>query len=424
VLLNGSPGQRIFHRHGLQQGDPLSPILFILVMDVLGHMISKASEEGLLQPLARRALQHRISLYADDVVLFLWPEAADIAITMDILQLFGVASGLKTNLQKSNVLPIRCGDHELEVVQHKLPCALAEFPYKYLGLPLSLKKLKREHLQPIIDRMADQLPGWKADLLTRVGRKVHVQFVLTSMLIYIAMVVDLPQWAHKAMDKIRMSYFWRGHKEAKGGHCLVAWDTVCRPLQIGGLGISNLKNLGWALRVRWLWLQKTEPHRPWSSLSIQVPDQVRAFFAMAITSEVGNGEHVLFWTDRWLQGQKISDLAPHLFAVVPPARRKKHTVKEAFTNRDWVADIQGALTLDIITEYIQLSDLVHGFQLQPEVHDSHYWRLSSSGQYSTKCRYESLFMGATLFKPCDRIWKTWAPPKCRIFLWLVSHKRC
>jgi hypothetical protein len=33
-------------------------------------------------------------------------------------------------------------------------------------------------------------------------------------------------------------------------------------------------------------------------------------------------------------------------------------------------------------------------------------------------------MGATLLKPCDRIWKTWAPPKCRVFLWLVSHKRC
>jgi hypothetical protein len=79
--------------------------------------------------------------------------------------------------------------------------------------------------------------------------------------------------------------------------------------------------------------------------------------------------------------------------------------------------------LDIITEYIQLWDLVHGFQLQPEVHDSHYWRLSSSGQYSAKSGYESLFMGATLFKPCNRIWKTWAPPKCMIFLWLVSHKR-
>jgi hypothetical protein len=57
--------------------------------------------------------------------------------------------------------------------------------------------------------MADQLLGWKADLLTRAGRKVHVQFVLTSMLIYITMTVDLPQWAHKAMNKIRMSYFWK-----------------------------------------------------------------------------------------------------------------------------------------------------------------------------------------------------------------------
>jgi hypothetical protein len=179
VLLNGIPDTRIFHRQGLRQDDPLSPMLFILVMDVLGHMVSKAAEEGMLQPLARRALQHRISLYADDVVLFLRLEAADIAITMDILRLFGVASGLKTNLQKSNVLLIRCEDHNLEVIQQQLPCAMADFPCKYLGLPLTLKKLKKEHIQPMIDRMADQHPRWKADLLTRAGRKVHVQFELT-----------------------------------------------------------------------------------------------------------------------------------------------------------------------------------------------------------------------------------------------------
>jgi hypothetical protein len=56
--------------------DPLSPMIFILVMDVLGNMIAKAAEEGILQPLARRSLQHRISLYVDSVVLFLRPEAA------------------------------------------------------------------------------------------------------------------------------------------------------------------------------------------------------------------------------------------------------------------------------------------------------------------------------------------------------------
>jgi hypothetical protein len=84
VFLNRIPGTRIFHRRGLRQGDLLSLMPFILVMDVLGHMVSNAVEEGMLQPLARRALQHRISLYIDDVVLFLRPEAADIAIIMDI----------------------------------------------------------------------------------------------------------------------------------------------------------------------------------------------------------------------------------------------------------------------------------------------------------------------------------------------------
>jgi hypothetical protein len=67
-------------------------------------MVAKASTEGLLQPLVTRALSHRISLYADDVVLFLRPTSSDIDLILDILQLFREASGLKTNLQKSNAL--------------------------------------------------------------------------------------------------------------------------------------------------------------------------------------------------------------------------------------------------------------------------------------------------------------------------------
>jgi hypothetical protein len=104
-------------------------------MDVLGHMISKAEIEGLPMPLSRRSLQHRISIYADDMVLFLRPEAEDISLTMGILNLFGEATGLKTNLQKSSVLPIRCGETNLAIVQNLLPYELASFPCKYLGVP-------------------------------------------------------------------------------------------------------------------------------------------------------------------------------------------------------------------------------------------------------------------------------------------------
>jgi hypothetical protein len=45
--------------------------------------------------------------------------------------------------------------------------------------------------------------------------------------------------AFKAMDKNRHSFLWRGGKEAKGGHCLIAWPKVTRPKELGGLGISK-----------------------------------------------------------------------------------------------------------------------------------------------------------------------------------------
>ena len=89
-----------------------------------------------------------------------------------------------------------------------------------------MRKLTKQQVQPIIDRIADRLRGWKADLLTKAGRKILVQFVLTSMLVYLAMAMDLPPWALKAIDKIRRGFLWRGRRDAKGGHCLLAWPKV------------------------------------------------------------------------------------------------------------------------------------------------------------------------------------------------------
>jgi hypothetical protein len=49
VMLNGSPGSRICHGRGLHQGDPLSPMLFLLIMKVLNAIFCKADEWALLQ---------------------------------------------------------------------------------------------------------------------------------------------------------------------------------------------------------------------------------------------------------------------------------------------------------------------------------------------------------------------------------------
>jgi hypothetical protein len=175
-------------------------------MDVLGLLFSKTEDAGVLQQLSRKKKLHRISIYADDVALFLHPSVADISSTLDILYLFGDASGLHNNTQKSNVYPIRCSEEIIVEVQNRLPCAIASFPCKYLGLPLSLHKLSKQQFLPLVEKIADRLPSWKADLMNRASRKVLVQHVLSGMTVFAAMAIDFPHWAIEAIDKIRKCF--------------------------------------------------------------------------------------------------------------------------------------------------------------------------------------------------------------------------
>lgn len=116
VLLNGTPGSRIANRRGLRQGDPLAPQLFILLLEVLHLMIQKAAGEGLLSPLAPSGLRHRTSIDVDDVVTFLRPSIMDFRTFMAVIEDFGTASGLRTNIAKCSANLIRCMDAHVALV--------------------------------------------------------------------------------------------------------------------------------------------------------------------------------------------------------------------------------------------------------------------------------------------------------------------
>lgn len=73
VLLNGRAGRRIVHTRGLRQGDPISSMLFVIVMEVLNSLIKEADRRAVLSPLPGQTIVHRASLYADDLVVLLAP---------------------------------------------------------------------------------------------------------------------------------------------------------------------------------------------------------------------------------------------------------------------------------------------------------------------------------------------------------------
>lgn len=116
ALLNGATGTRINHARGLRQGDPLSPYLFIIAIDTLQKILELATLDGAISPLRGRNAKLRISLYADDAVIFLNPIRNDVQALFSILDNFGKATGLRLNLGKCTFAPIRCGGLDLNSI--------------------------------------------------------------------------------------------------------------------------------------------------------------------------------------------------------------------------------------------------------------------------------------------------------------------
>ena len=147
-------------------------------------------------------------------------------------------------------------------------------------------------------------------------------------------------------------------------------------------------------------------------------------FQASIYVELGNGGKALFWSDRWLQGKSLIDLAPCLVDVVCGRIKKKRTVAQALQNKQWISDITGALTVQVLLEYLQVWDRLQGVRLQENQPDKICWKWTSDKMFSTSSAYLAFFIGQHPIEGARILRKTRAPVKCKFFIWLVLHERC
>lgn len=154
------------------------------------------------------------------------------------------------------------------------------FPINYLGLPLSLRRPTEADLQPLMDRFARMLAGWKPQLLTPSRRLILLISVLMALPIYFMTVIPLPVWAIRLFQRKCRGFIWKGHEDTSSGHCLVAWDKVCLPIVNGRLGVKDLRVMGAALRLRWPWYRWQYRERLWTDIRPQKDGEIDNIFPL------------------------------------------------------------------------------------------------------------------------------------------------
>lgn len=152
----------------------------------------------------------RTSLYADDVAIFVNPVRDEVAALRQILRAFGDATGLHVNFLKSTIMPIHREKFDVDSVAGPLGAPCKPFPCKFLGLPLSLRRLRKVDLQPLLDKLMARLACWKFKMFAAAGRLVLLNAVLSAFTIYSMSVHVLPTWVRRQIDKIRRAWLWRG----------------------------------------------------------------------------------------------------------------------------------------------------------------------------------------------------------------------
>jgi hypothetical protein len=146
------------------------------------------------------------------------------------------------------------------------------------------------------------------------------------------------------------------------------------------------------------------------------------FFYAATTITIGDGKTANFWNDPWLHGLKPKDIAPSIYGL---SSRKNFTVNSGLTNDFWVNKINtaGGLSLQNIEEFVALWPLVDDMRLVEGTPDDITWKFTNSGSYSASSAYKAQFEGLIRSLMPELVWNNWAPPKCKLFVWLVLQDR-
>lgn len=168
ILVNGSPTNEVSMSRGLRQGDPLSPILFLIAAEGISGLVKATKQLDIFKGIAVGSKKIEIShlQYADDTLLIGVASESEIRAMKAIMRCFELISGLKVNFSKSNLIGVNVDLEWLAEMAEFMYCNVGEIPFKYLGLPVSANPRRCDTWMPVVDAVRKRLNAWSPKLLS------------------------------------------------------------------------------------------------------------------------------------------------------------------------------------------------------------------------------------------------------------------
>ncbi|XP_022032624.1 uncharacterized protein LOC110933726 [Helianthus annuus] len=439
LSVNGNVHGYFKGKRGLRQGDPMSPYLFTMVMEVLTLILNKAAELDSSFRFHNKCEKQMIIkvCFADDLFLFTRGDVGSVKVVMRSLQQFEKVSGLVPSNAKSTIFFCNVPLATKNRIADMVPFDEGKLPIRYLGVPLLASRLLIKDCKVLVERMSKRINDWKNRFLSFAGRLQLVLSVLSSIHVYWASVFILPASIIKELES-KMKHFLWGHGMGSKGRAKVAWKEVCLPKLEGGLGIRRISDVNkslmayhiysivsgrnslWTnwivlhrLRGRCLWDIPVRSNSPWGWKKLM---KCWDKFRNHLWSKIGNGNNTFLWFDKWTNECPLSQLvSPRQMARYGFSVKSK--IKDAFIDGQWVWPEDWRSVFPTL------------FQLRPlmlsETQDRILW-MKHDGKlapFSSKEVWDAVRVRDQPKSWAKVVWSSFNIPKHSFLCWLIFKKK-
>jgi hypothetical protein len=439
VLLNGVLGRTFHCKRGVRQGDPLSPLLFVLAADFLQVLVNRAKDMGLLRlPLPIQAdSDFPIVQYADDTLIIMEGDPRQLFFLKTLLYNFFESTGLKVNYNKSMIVPINISEDRLDLLARTFGCSKGSLPFTYLGLPLGVTKPKVIDFLPLVNKCERRL-GSINNMLNQAGRLQVTNVVLSSLPTFYMCTLELPKAVIKQIDKFRKNCLWRGSNINGGSFPKAAWEMVCTSKEEGGLWVIDLELQNQILLMKNLDKFFNKRDIPWVHLvwekhykngrlpgivkkgSFWWRDTVKLLpnFKKMADIQVKNGTTCFFWKDKWTN-QILDEQFPQAHSF---ARNKVISVKRAFATNEITEIFNLPLSQVAFDQVINIQQIMDSTVLSEPSND--VWTYSGGAtKFKSAVAYRKMLVHNDVDQAFRWVWKSFCQPKHKVFYWLLLKDR-